>query len=449
MNRYATRDEIGVATREFTTLVRELHRHEIEVILDVVFNHTAEGGITGPTYSFKGIDNPIYYLLEGDKYANYTGCGNTFNCNHPVVIQLILDCLRYWVLRMHVDGFRFDLASILLRGKQGQPLENSPLVEAMSGDPVLAATKLIAEPWDAVGMYNVGTFYPQEVRWSEWNGKYRDSVRAYIKGSPAVKGLFTTRVCGSQDFYYNRTPQASLNFVTCHDGFTLHDLVSYDRKHNEGNGEHNQDGTNDNESWNCGVEGETDSKPILELRERQMRNFHLALMISLGIPMVHMGDEYGHTKRGNNNTWCQDNELNWFLWDQLEHSSFTRYFKLLNQFRHATPLLKRTEFLDRKDVIFHGPEPLKPDWSPENLFIAFTLVDHEEGKDIYAAFNAKDTPQIVEFPAPPEGTAWHMIVNTGLPSPREIVEEEQAPPLDNLLLKMAPFSAVLLKLSKL
>ena len=445
MNRYATESKIGAATQEFKTLVRELHRNGIEVILDVVFNHTGEGNQDGPILSFKGIDNPVYYICEPDKsYANYTGCGNTLNCNHPVVRDFILECLRYWVLEMHVDGFRFDLASIMLRGRQGQPMELSPLVEAISADPILADTKLIAEPWDAAGLYHVGVFYPQEVRWQEWNGKYRDAIRKFIKGTPGTKGEFSTRVCGSQDLYHNRTPTTSVNFVVVHDGFSLYDLVSYNGKHNEDNGEQNRDGTNDNESWNCGQEGETEDQNIRLLRQKQIRNFHLAEMISLGMPMLQMGDEYAHSKRGNNNTWCQDNELSWFRWDRLEENQgFKRFFTLMNHFRLNNPILQQEDrFLGEPDITFHGIEPGIPDWSPENMFIAYTLNGENP---LYIAFNSKAATQIIEFPDPPEGKNWHLIVNTAVPSPKDFVEEKDAPPLGNNLFKMQGYSGLLLK----
>jgi len=444
MNRYATKSEIGVATNEFKTMVRELHRNGIEVILDVVFNHTGEGNQDGPILSFKGIDNPVYYICEPDKsYANYTGCGNTVNCNHPVVREFIIDALRYWVLEMHVDGFRFDLASIFQRGRQGQPMELSPLIEAMSLDPVLADTKLIAEPWDAAGLYHVGAFYPQETRWQEWNGKYRDAIRKFIKGTPGTKGEFSTRVCGSQDLYHNRTPSTSVNFVVVHDGFSLYDLVAYNGKHNEENGEQNRDGTNDNESWNCGQEGETQDQAVNALRQKQLRNFHLAEMVSLGMPMLQMGDEYAHTKRGNNNTWCQDNDLSWFRWDKLkDNQAFYRFFTLMNKFRLNNPILQRDKFLGDQDVTFHGVEPGAPDWSPDNMFIAYTL---QGDTPLYIAFNAKAANQIVEFPDPPEGKSWHMIVNTAAPPPKDIFEEKDAPALTSVLFKMPGYSALLLK----
>lgn len=444
MNRYASESRIGAATTEFKTMVRELHRNGIEVILDVVFNHTGEGNEHGPTISFKGIDNPVYYICEPDKsYANYTGCGNTFNCNHPVVINLILDSLRYWVLEMHVDGFRFDLASIFLRGRQGQPMEVSPVVEAISLDPILSETKLIAEPWDPGGLYHVGTFYYQEVRWEEWNGKFRDAIRKFIKGTPGTKGEFSTRICGSQDLYHNRLPTTSVNFVVVHDGFSLYDLVAYNGKHNEENGEQNRDGANDNESWNCGHEGETDDKNVNILRQKQLRNFHFAEMVSLGVPMVQMGDEYAHTKRGNNNTWCQDNDLSWFRWDHLqENEGFRRFFNLMNKFRLENPLLQRDTFLGEQDVTFHGIEANAPDWSPDNMFMAYSL---NGDNPLYIAFNAKASTQIIEFPDPPEGKNWHLIVNTAAPSPKDIVEEKDAPPLANNLFKMQGYSALLLK----
>ena len=320
MNRYAVSEEREAVLHEFKTLVKELHKNGIEVILDVVYNHSAEGNALGPIYNYKGLANSIYYMLDGEnQYRNYTGCGNTLNCNHPIMRYLILDSFRYWVAEMHVDGFRFDLASILYRGEKGEVLQNPPIVDVISEDPVLADVKFIAEPWDANGLYQVGSFYCESKRWSEWNARYRDCTRKFLRGEKGLKGEFATRLCGSQDLYNeSRSPSTSINFVTCHDGFSLKDLVSYNQKHNLDNGEDNRDGTNENDSWNCGVEGPTNDMQIMALRERQMRNFHLALIISQGVPMFHMGDEYGHTKMGNNNTWCQDNDLNWFLWDELK-----------------------------------------------------------------------------------------------------------------------------------
>jgi isoamylase/glycogen operon protein len=447
MKRYTYQDGPGMAMQEFKTMVRELHRNGIEVILDIVFNHTAEGNEKGPILSFKGIDNSIYYILEKQNgYMNLTGCGNTVNCNHPVVSQWILDCLRYWVLEMHVDGFRFDLASIFFRGEDGQALNSSPLVAALSEDPILAQTKLIAEPWDAAGLYQVGNFYRQSARWSEWNGRYRDNVRRFIRGVTDAKGEFATRLCGSQDLYHGLSPLCSLNYVTAHDGFSLRDLVSYNEKHNFANGEDNQDGFDDNESWNCGIEGPASDPAILALRERQMRNFHLTLMVSSGVPMLVMGDEYGHTRKGNNNPWCQDNDLNWMLWDQLERNAgFARYYRVLVQFRKNNPLLKRTAFISPQDIQWHGAEPSSPNWAHGNGLIAYSLIDHEKHEDIYIAFNAQNQNAFIEFPAPHQNMAWHWIANSSNAVPEDCYEEAKAPEVSHPIFKMLPFSSLLLK----
>ncbi len=309
---YSSRKGDGDQVREFKQLVKSLHQAGIEVILDVVFNHTAEGNDLGPTFSFRGIDNTVYYIVDPHTgaYLNYSGCGNTLNCNHPVVRELIADCLRYWVMEMHVDGFRFDLASILGRGQDGSVLLNPPLLETLAHDPVLANTKLIAEAWDAAGLYQVGTF-PAWSRWAEWNGKFRDEVRRFVRAEPGMVSNLATRLVGSPDLYRtsSREPYHSINFVTCHDGFTLADLVSYDSKHNEINGEDNVDGTTDNLSWNCGVEGPTDWVEINALRRRQMKNFATILLLADGVPMILAGDEMARTQLGNNNAYCQDNEI--------------------------------------------------------------------------------------------------------------------------------------------
>lgn len=445
MNRYAT--GAGAAINEFKTMVRELHKNGIEIILDVVFNHTGEGNENGPILSFKGIDNPIYYILNPDfSYSNYTGCGNTFNSNHPVAWEFILACLRYWVLEMHVDGFRFDLASILTRGRQGQPLHLAPICEAISEDPLMSNTKLIAEPWDAAGLYQVGRFIPHSKRWSEWNGKYRDAIRTFIKGTPGNKGEFITRLCGSEDLYYNRSPLASINFVTVHDGFTLRDLVSYNQKHNIENGEDNKDGYSHNDSWNCGVEGPTDNEEVISLRSRQMRNFHLTLMISQGLPLLLMGDEYGHTKFGNNNSWCHDGAINWFLWDKIEENAdFHRFYKMMIKFRKEHHLVKRNVFLSPKDAQWHGIEPYKPDWSTHTQFIAFTLIDHEQGNDLYIAFNMQEDGVSVHFPDSKPGKVWHLIADTGAQPPGDIFESANAPAIKEPARLMKGYSALLLE----
>ncbi|MFO0824883.1 MAG: alpha-amylase family glycosyl hydrolase [Gemmataceae bacterium] len=347
--------EVGVAAsgkqhgqnHEFRELVKALHAAGIEVILDVVFNHTGEGDDRGRTFSFRGLDNELYYLLDNSgKYLNYTGCGNTVNCNHPVVRDLIMTCLRYWVGDMHVDGFRFDLASILGRDRWGNVMIEPPVIESMAEDGVLADTKLIAEPWDAAGLYQVGGF-PFGRRWSEWNGKYRDDVRRFWKGDNGLVGALASRIGGSSDLYQRsgRLPRHSVNFVTCHDGFTLNDLVSYNEKHNFANGENNNDGSNDNHSWNCGEEGPTKDEDVLALRHRQAKNMMTTLMLSQGVPMLLAGDEFLRTQQGNNNAWCQDNELSWVDWRLAEENAdFLRFVRELIWLRKRHPVLRRRRF---------------------------------------------------------------------------------------------------------
>lgn len=446
MNRYGSSNYPHENVQEFKMLIKELHKNGIEVILDVVFNHTAEGNELGPRLSFKAMANSTYYMLQPDgTYSNYSGCGNTLNGNHPVVIEMILESLRYWVIEMHVDGFRFDLASALSRGMDGEPMEDSPLVKAISLDPVLAKTKLIAEAWDAVGLYQIGRFFPHQIRWSEWNGPYRDTVRKFIKGTAGVKGEFATRICGSQDLYGGRNPPTSINFITAHDGFSLNDLVSYNQKHNNANGEENRDGCGFNDSWNCGTEGTTSNKKIIALRNRQMRNFHLALMVSQGVPMLVMGDEYGHTKKGNNNTWCQDNELNWFLWDQLKiNEGFYRFYRLMIDFRKRHSILKRSSFLTDQDVQWHGLQLNIPKWDEDEDFVAFTLRDHEHQESLYIAFNAGDRNLSVELPKNEEGISWYWVVNTSKPSPEDFIEMTKTQVTTDTY-AMMPHSAILLK----
>ncbi|XP_027340326.1 isoamylase 1, chloroplastic isoform X2 [Abrus precatorius] len=381
---------------EIKFLIKEAHKRGIEVIMDVVFNHTAEGNENGPIISFRGVDNSIYYMLapKGEFY-NYSGCGNTFNCNHPVVRQFIVDCLRYWVTEMHVDGFRFDLASIMTRSSSlwdganvfgapiegdllttGTPLGSPPLVDLISNDPILRGVKLIAEAWDAGGLYQVGSF-PHWGIWSEWNGKYRDTVRQFIKGTDGFAGAFAECLCGSPNLYQGggRKPWNSINFVCAHDGFTLADLVTYNNKHNLPNGEDNNDGENHNNSWNCGQEGEFASTSVKKLRKRQVRNFFLSLMISQGVPMINMGDEYGHTKGGNNNTYCHDNYLNYFRWDKKEEisSDFFRFCRLMTKFRQECESLGLDDFPTSERLQWHGHFPGMPDWSESSRFVAFTM----------------------------------------------------------------------------
>ncbi|MFH1760559.1 MAG: alpha-amylase family glycosyl hydrolase, partial [bacterium] len=365
--KYSASGTLGQQVKEFKTIVKALHKSNIEVILDVVFNHTAEGNEFGPTICFRGIDNSIYYMLEnGRNYKNYSGCGNTLNCNHPIVQSFILDCLVYWVLEMHVDGFRFDLASILGRDKNGTVLENPPVIERISENPLLRDTKIIAEAWDAAGLYQVGRF-PGD-RWAEWNGRFRDDIRAFWRGDKGCVPKFATRFTGSSDLYEhaNKRPFHSINFVTCHDGFTLNDLVSYNEKHNLMNGEENADGDNNNLSNNCGFEGPVENKEINRLRERQMKNFILTLFLSQGLPMLLSGDEFKRTQQGNNNAYCQDNEISWLDWDLLKkHRSFFSFVKNLIWFRKTHPVFRRGSFFQGKDTGLNGLEDIK--WYDENL----------------------------------------------------------------------------------
>lgn len=441
--------------REFKRLVKSFHEAGIEVILDVVFNHTAEGDETGPTFSFRGIDNAVYYLLDPltGAYLNYSGCGNTLNCNHPVVRELITDCLRYWVMEMHIDGFRFDLASILGRGQDGSVLKNPPLLEGLAHDPVLANTKLIAEAWDAAGLYQVGTF-PAWSRWAEWNGKFRDDVRRFVRAEPGMVSALATRLVGSPDLYQtsNREPYHSINFVTCHDGFTLADLVSYDRKHNERNGHANQDGMDDNMSWNCGVEGPTDSAEMLRLRKRQMKNFVTILMLADGVPMILAGDEIGRTQLGNNNAYCQDNEISWINWNLLnKNADLHRFFRLLIQFRSKHPLLRATSYgalngVGAHRIEWHGVKLGRPDWSYESRSLAMHLsglsetgtVDH-----IYFVANAHWEPH--EFELPTTGLHWFRFVDTMREPPDDIASPGAEKKLENNgVYTVGPRSAVVL-----
>jgi len=442
MQRYAVED----AEKEFKVLVKELHRHGIEVILDVVYNHTAEGNEKGPVLSFKGLDKKVYYMFDkGGHYLDFSGCGNTFNCNQAMVRNFIIDSLRYWFLEMHVDGFRFDLSSILTRGVGGTPLANPPLIEAISNDPVLSDAKLIAEPWDAAGLYQLGLF-SKFGNWSEWNGRYRDIVRRFIKGSGATKGEFVNNLCGSQDLYYAVGPCGSVNFITAHDGFSLKDLVSYCRKHNLANGEHNRDGLNQNDSWNCGIEGPTHLPEVVELRERQMKNFILALMMSRGIPMVLMGDEYQHAKDGNNNSWCQDNDINWFRWDLLEtRKEFFRFYQGMIHFRKNCPLVSSNKFLNPEDIVCHGVKLMRPEWGHEDFMIAYTIKNPENGNALYVSFNAKGKAATVELPKPANERKWRWIVNTSKKSPEDFFDEKEPPKyVEEAQYEMLPYSSLLL-----
>lgn len=515
MSRYsdaAAKGKSGEAIcNEFKTLVKECHQRGIEVILDVVFNHTAEGNEMGPTLSFRGLDNRMYYMLapEGE-YYNYSGCGNTLNTNHPNVRQFIVDCLKYWVLEYHVDGFRFDLASILTRAHSawhpeqavvdpsldpipssppppspmeshetvssvdsesafepeeviltgafvdpqtgimsdgagnptGTPLSSPPLIDMISQDPILRNTKLIAEAWDCDGLNQVGAFPHFGGRWSEWNGKFRDVVRNFIKGTDGPwAGDFAAALCGSPNIYSNNTPHpsdwwannggrqwkgnrsptASVNFVTAHDGFTLNDLVSYNEKHNEANGEDNRDGETHNLSWNCGEEGSSSKWDVKRLRQRQIRNLATALLVSHGVPMLTMGDEYGHSKHGNNNTYCHDSSLNWLNWAQAQEdaSGLLRYVRGMIHIRKTHPELQRTQYVNDRDIQWHGLKPNEPDWSDTSRLVAFSLEDYRGG-GLFVAFNTSHEPKVLSLPRR-AGRVWQQLVDSSKLAPFDLL----------------------------
>ena len=416
---------------EFRDMVKALHKAGIEVILDVVFNHTDEGNHQGPTFSFRGFDNlNYYYLVDGnqDYYYDYTGCGNTFNCNHPVGSKMIVECLRFWVEYMHVDGFRFDEGSVLSRGPGGAPMEFPPVLWQIELDDVLAETKVIAEAWDAAGLYQVGHF--PGFRWAEWNGVYRDTLRKFIAGEAGIVGDLADRITGSPSLYQSNghLPINSVNFITAHDGFTLNDLVSYNNKHNEANGEGNRDGVDDNMSWNCGAEGPTDDPAINALREQQIRNFATLLMLSQGVPMFVMGDEVRRTQGGNNNAWCQDNPIGWFDWTQTQtESGMLRFWSELIAFRKSHPAVHRARFFSgamnergMPDISWHGTKLNEPGWNdPHARALAWTVAGSLAHSDIHVMVNMYWEPLTFEIPQIYE-RAWYTAVNTALPSPQDI-----------------------------
>jgi glycogen operon protein len=430
--RYASASR-GGQVAEFKQLVMALHRAGIEVILDVVFNHSGEAGDGGPTYSFRGIDNSIYYMMESGagRYLNYSGCGNTFNSNHPVVRNFIMDCLRYWVLHLHVDGFRFDLASVLARGPGGELLPNPPIVEQIAEDPALRHTKIIAEAWDAAGTYHVGSF-PSD-RWSEWNGRFRDEVRRFWKGERGLLGAFATRLAGSSDLYRKngQSPLKSINFVTCHDGFTLADLVRYERKRNEANGEENRDGETLNHSANHGHEGPSSDPGIEAVRRRQQKNLLATVFLAQGVPMLLAGDEFGRTQGGNNNAYCQDNETSWIDWSLLaENSDLFDFARALVAFRKSHPSLRRTSFLrgeepgrEDADIRWYGPRGDVPDWA-QGQAVACLLDGRaaltgaaQDADHLFLAFNAGDEPVVFHVPPPP-GSPWRLEITSEASPPR-------------------------------
>lgn len=435
--------------REFKYMVRELHRAKIEVILDVVYNHTAEMALdfVGPGhYGMKTLAPFTYYILhdDGRRFANHTGCGNTVNANNPIVQDFIVDSLRYWAHDMRVDGFRFDLASALCRDTDGNPLSRPPVIERITKDASMRDVKLIAEPWDCGGLYQVGTF-PHFGAWAEWNGKFRDCVRRFIKGDGGMTSEFATRLCGSEDLYGKdgRGPHHSVNFVIAHDGFSLRDLVSYNKKHNFDNGENNCDGDNHNDSWNCGTEGDTNDKGIRSLRARQQRNLLVALLVSTGTPMLSMGDEYGLTRGGNNNGWCQDSELSWFSWKSAaeckESRSLVRFTAGLCGIRSRCGALQRDEFQNRSTISWHGEQPNGPDWSGGYNLLAFVL--HGGGEELYVAFNSGDQHKTVTLPS--ARGQWYRVVDTNLSSPLDLSSDPGEHGVGDTY-RMAPWSSIVL-----
>ena len=455
---YCVTPAAGTHSNEFRDMVRALHRAGIGVILDVVFNHTAEGGQGGPVLNFKGFGNETYYMLDQvdrAKYLDFTGCGNTLNANHPFVTRFIIDCLEYWVRAMHVDGFRFDLASALARDEEGRPMHNPPLLWGIELSDVLAHTEIIAEAWDAAGLYQVGTF--PGYRWMEWNGRYRDSVRRFVRGDTGLVGEIASRLAGSSDLYQanQRLPINSVNFVTCHDGFTLWDLVSYEHKRNADNGESNRDGANENFSWNGGVEGETTDPEILALRRRQARNLLAILFLSQGVPMLLAGDEVLRSQGGNNNVWCQNNPLGWFDWTLVErHADMRRFVTELIALRRRHPSLCRRRFLSGQprsgsrlpDVTWHGPDGREPAWDqPENACLAFTLAAVEEGEaHLQVLLNMDAEARHFVIPAIPD-RVWHLALDTAQASPEDIHPPATQPRLDESERRLAARSLVVLE----
>ncbi|MFK7768481.1 MAG: glycogen debranching protein GlgX [Mariniblastus sp.] len=444
---YAADKKPGAQVNEFKQMVKALHKAGIEVILDVVFNHTCEGNERGPSLSFKGLENSVYYMLESDPsyYKNYSGCGNTINGNHPIVREMIFHCLRHWVHNYHVDGFRFDLASILSRDRNGHLVPNPPLVEAIGQDPLLADTKIIAEAWDAAGAYQVGSF--GDDRWAEWNGRYRDDIRGYWRGDSGTRGALATRLAGSADLYQpgGRPPCSSINFITSHDGFTLNDMVSYREKHNLANGEDNRDGDNNNFSENFGVEGPTDQPIIDQLRLRQIKNLIATLMLSQGVPMLVAGDEFRRTQKGNNNAYCQDNEISWLDWSLVEkNAELVRFSRSLIDFRRSQPTVRREHFLTGvpnskdgwADVSWFSPLGTAVDWHQQDLPIICLLAAPTEsedpqsvGRDVLLMINSSSMGCRFMIPTISKSKKWRLFLDTSLPSPHDVYPELNGPEL--------------------
>lgn len=450
---YCMTPEQGTHIREFRDLVKALHKAGIGVILDVVFNHTSEAGANGPVINFRGLGGNIFYHLDGyDKsiYRDYTGCGNTVNANHPLVAGFIIKCLEYWVKEMHVDGFRFDLASALARGENGDVLPNPPVLWGIELSEQLAKTKLIAEAWDAAGLYQVGSF--PGYRWAEWNGRYRDVVRRFLRGDDNIIQELATRISGSSDLYQYKggLPISSINFITCHDGFTLYDLFSYNHKHNEANGEDSRDGCNNNLSYNCGIEGETDDARILALRRTKVKNAYAILLLSQGVPMLLAGDEFLHSQQGNNNCYCQDNELSWLDWDMLaQNADIFRFVQLMIALRKRHPSIMRRRFLTGDlieakavpDIVWHGAELGMPQWDdPDARLLAYTLAGLDENEaDLHVILNMSDQDMQMELPLF-EHKIWCLAADTALLSPDDIFPVEKQLPVTSDFYPVKSFS---------
>ena len=452
---FAPHDRYGTVD-EFRDLVKALHRADLEIILDVVFNHTGEAGSGGPTISLRGLGNEAYYMIspqDPSVLLDFTGCGNTLDVNDPITAKLVFDCLCYWVDELHVDGFRFDLASVLTRAPDGGVMQYPPVVALAELADQLGDTKVIAEAWDAAGLYQLGSFPGR--RWSEWNGRFRDDVRRFVRGDPGLVGAVATRIAGSSDLYQwsRRPPLASVNFVTCHDGFTLNDLVSYDAKHNEANGEENRDGSSDNLSWNCGSEGETDDPAIEALRQRQIRNFAVILLVSQGVPMILAGDEARRTQRGNNNAWCQANEISWLDWERVAaNEPLRRFWKLLIDFRKRHRALRRDAFFDGArnergvdDVQWHGCLVGAPGWNDgSSRVLSFTLAGFDGDADVHVILNMDDQDLDFELPAV-EARGWRRAFDTALPEPDDASEPGEEPRVpDDRVYRAGARSAVVL-----
>jgi isoamylase len=451
----ACRDPLGPML-EFRTMVKALHRAGIEVILDVVFNHTAEGDRSGPTLSFRGLEDRAYYLYDRQnpgRYADFSGCGNSINANNSIVRRMISDCLHYWVQGMHVDGFRFDLASALARDENGIPLKNPPILWEIESDPILAGTKIIAEAWDAAGLYQVGSFIGH--RWAEWNGQYRDDVRRFIKSDPDTVQRLAARIAGSRDLYPqpDREPNRSINFITCHDGFTLNDLVSYNEKHNHANLADNRDGADANFSWNCGAEGYAGNPKVEDLRARQIRNFLVILLTSQGTPMLLMGDEVRRTQGGNNNVFCQDNPTSWFDWIDLERNpDLLNFTRQLIRFYRDQRLFQEEHFWTEPggpEIIWHGVNFSHPDMGPDSHTLAYELVHPAADEHLYVILNAYWEPLEFDLPTLPEGRLWQRVVDTALPAPQDFVYPGVSLPVDLGRYRVKSRCAVILKSSGL